>query len=86
MSGYPDNVRPNMKEGYWVLLHREHYELPFSRRDSHLLAVRVGANGKIDEKMTGPKSMRPTEIMERNNGKLYLGSVELPFVGVVKRN
>ncbi|XP_047054144.1 protein STRICTOSIDINE SYNTHASE-LIKE 10-like [Lolium rigidum] len=84
LPGYPDNVRPSNKGGYWVALHREKNELPFGR-DSHLLAVRVGSNGKILEEMRGPKSVRPTEIMERNNGKIYMGSVELPYVSVVKR-
>ncbi|XBI75475.1 hypothetical protein VPH35_068856 [Triticum aestivum] len=74
LPGYPDNVRPTGKEN----------ELPFGR-DSHLLAVRVGAHGKIVEQMRGSKKVRPTEIMERDDGKLYLGSVELPYVGVVKR-
>uniref|UniRef100_M8D4U6 Strictosidine synthase 1 n=1 Tax=Aegilops tauschii TaxID=37682 RepID=M8D4U6_AEGTA len=81
LPGYPDNVRPDRKGGYWVALHRERNELPFGR-DSHLLAVRVAADGKIVEEMRGPKKVRPTEIMERDDGKLYLGSVELPYVGV----
>ncbi|XP_048546864.1 protein STRICTOSIDINE SYNTHASE-LIKE 10-like [Triticum urartu] len=84
LPGYPDNVRPDRKGGYWVALHRERNELPFGR-DSHLLAVRVAADGKIVEEMRGPKKVRPTEIMERDDGKLYLGSVELPYVGIVKR-
>ncbi|KAK1561325.1 hypothetical protein QYE76_017911 [Lolium multiflorum] len=84
LPGYPDNVRPDRRGGYWVALHREKNELPFGR-DSHLLAVRVGANGKILEEMRGPKSVRPTEIMERDNGKFYMGSVELPYVSVVTR-
>ncbi|XP_073351863.1 protein STRICTOSIDINE SYNTHASE-LIKE 10-like [Aegilops tauschii subsp. strangulata] len=84
LPGYPDNVRPDTKGGYWVALHREKNELPFGR-DSHRLAVRVGNDGKIVEEMRGPKKVRPTEIMERANGKIYLGSVELPYVGVVKR-
>ncbi|KAM3336004.1 hypothetical protein ACQJBY_030149 [Aegilops geniculata] len=84
LPGYPDNVRPDMKGGYWVALHREKNELPFGR-DSHRLAVRVGNDGKIVEEMRGSKKVRPTEIMERSNGKIYLGSVELPYVGVVKR-
>jgi hypothetical protein len=67
-----------------VALHREKNELLFGR-DSHLLAVRVGANGKILEEMRGPKSVRSTEIMERDNGKFYMGSVELPYVSVVTR-
>ncbi|VAI69751.1 unnamed protein product [Triticum turgidum subsp. durum] len=84
LPGYPDNVRPDRKGGYWVALHRERNELPFGR-DSHLLAVRVAADGKIVEEMRGPKKVRPTEIMERDDGKLYLGSVELPYVGVVEK-
>ncbi|KAI5001898.1 hypothetical protein ZWY2020_026548 [Hordeum vulgare] len=84
LPGYPDNVRPDTKGGYWVALHREKNELPFGR-GSHRLAVRVGNDGRIVEEMRGSKMVRPTEIMERSNGKIYLGSVELPYVGVVKR-
>lgn len=36
------------------------------------------------EEMRGSKKVRPTKVMERSNGKMYLGSVELPYVGVVK--
>ncbi|KQK21164.1 hypothetical protein BRADI_1g59053v3 [Brachypodium distachyon] len=77
LPGYPDNVRQDSRGGYWVALHREKNELSFGF-DSHLLAVRVGPNGKVLEEMRGPKSVRPTEIMERGNGKYYMGSVELP--------
>ena len=77
-------VRPDRKGGYWVALHRERNELPFGR-DSHLLAVRVAADAKIVDEVRGPKKVRPSEIMERDDGKLYFGSVELPYVGVVKR-
>ncbi|XP_003561520.1 protein STRICTOSIDINE SYNTHASE-LIKE 10 [Brachypodium distachyon] len=82
LPGYPDNVRRDRRGGYWVALHREKNELPFEF-GSHLLAVRVGPNGKVLEEMRGPKSVRPTEINERGNGKYYMGSVELPYVGVV---
>ncbi|KQJ86547.1 protein STRICTOSIDINE SYNTHASE-LIKE 3 [Brachypodium distachyon] len=84
LPGYPDNVRPDGRGGYWVALHREKNELPFGV-DSHLLAVRIGADGMILEEMKGPKSVRPTEIMERKAGRLFMGSVELPYVSVVKR-
>jgi hypothetical protein len=40
-----DGLRPDQKGGYWVALHREKYELPFGP-DSHLLAIRIGANGE----------------------------------------
>ncbi|XP_073351851.1 protein STRICTOSIDINE SYNTHASE-LIKE 3-like [Aegilops tauschii subsp. strangulata] len=56
LPGYPDNVRPDTKGGYWVALHREKNELPFGR-DSHRLAVRVGNDAKIVEEMRGPKKL-----------------------------
>jgi len=33
--------------------------------------------------MRGPKGIRPTEVVEREGGKLYMGSVELPYVAIV---
>uniref|UniRef100_A0A0E0AC11 Strictosidine synthase conserved region domain-containing protein n=1 Tax=Oryza glumipatula TaxID=40148 RepID=A0A0E0AC11_9ORYZ len=78
LPGYPDG-----KGGYWIALHREKYELPFGP-DSHLVAMRVSAGGKLVQQMRGPKSLRPTEVMERKDGKIYMGNVELPYVGVVK--
>uniref|UniRef100_A0A0E0LLV3 Strictosidine synthase conserved region domain-containing protein n=1 Tax=Oryza punctata TaxID=4537 RepID=A0A0E0LLV3_ORYPU len=83
LPGYPDNVRPDGKGGYWVALHREKTESPYGS-DSHLLAVRVGRNGNIVQQLRGPKNVRPTEVIERGGGKLYLGSVELGHVAVVK--
>ncbi|KAF8730185.1 hypothetical protein HU200_017158 [Digitaria exilis] len=81
LPGYPDNVRTDLKGGFWVALHREKLELPFGY--NHLLAVRINANGKMVEFMRGPKSVRPTEVMEREGGKLYMDSVELPYVAIV---
>ncbi|RLM60852.1 protein STRICTOSIDINE SYNTHASE-LIKE 10-like [Panicum miliaceum] len=83
LPGYPDNVRPDGKGGYWVALHREKYELPFGS-DSHLVAIRIGANGEKLQEMRGPKDVRPTEAVEREDGKIYLGSVELSYVSIVK--
>ncbi|CAO2203145.1 unnamed protein product [Urochloa humidicola] len=82
LPGYPDNVRGDGKGGFWVALHREKMELPFGQ-DSHLLAVRINTDGQVIQVMRGPKSVRPTEVMEREGGKLYMGSVELPYVAVV---
>ncbi|KAF8730181.1 hypothetical protein HU200_017153 [Digitaria exilis] len=82
LPGYPDNVRADGKGGFWVALHREKMELPFGP-DVHLLAVRINADGRVIQMMKGPKSVRPTEVMEREGGKLYMGSVELPYVAVV---
>uniref|UniRef100_A0A0D9WSB6 Uncharacterized protein n=1 Tax=Leersia perrieri TaxID=77586 RepID=A0A0D9WSB6_9ORYZ len=83
LPGYPDNVRPDGRGGYWVALHRERFELPFGL-DSHRVAMRISAGGKVVQEMRGPKSVRPTEIMERKDGKIYMGSVELPYVEVIK--
>ena len=84
LPGYPDNVRADGRGGFWVALHREKMELPFGP-DSHLLAVRVGADGQVLQVMRGPKSVRPTEVVEREGGELYLGCVELlPYVAVVR--
>jgi sugar lactone lactonase YvrE len=82
LPGYPDNVRADGKGGFWVALHREKMELPFGP-DNHLLAVRINADGKVVQVMRGPKSVRPTEVVEREGDKLYMGSVELPYVAVV---
>ncbi|KAK8450657.1 hypothetical protein SEVIR_6G069100v4 [Setaria viridis] len=83
LPGYPDNVRPDGKGGYWVALHREKYELPFGK-DSHLVAIRIGSEGEKLQEMRGPKDVRPTEVVEREDGKIYLGSVELSYVSMVK--
>ncbi|KAF8660131.1 hypothetical protein HU200_057689 [Digitaria exilis] len=82
LPGYPDNVRPDGKGGYWVALNREKYELPFGL-DRHLLAIRIGAGGEKLEEMKGRKNMRPAEVVEREGGKIYLGSIELSYVGIV---
>ncbi|GJN10257.1 hypothetical protein PR202_ga28336 [Eleusine coracana subsp. coracana] len=83
LPGYPDNIRPDQKGGYWVALHREKNESP-SGEDSHLLAIRIGANGQKLQDMRGSKNVRPTEAVEREDGTIYLGSVELPYIGIIK--
>ncbi|RCV22179.1 hypothetical protein SETIT_4G199900v2 [Setaria italica] len=74
LPGYPDNVRPDKNGGYWIALHREKDEFPFGV-NKHLVAIRIGAQGEKLQEMTGPKNVRPTEVVERDNGKIYLGSV-----------
>jgi sugar lactone lactonase YvrE len=84
LPGYPDNVRPDGNGGYWVALHREKNELPYPLGgNKHLVAIKIGANGEKLQEMTGPKNVRPTEAVERQDGKIYLGSVELSYVGIV---
>uniref|UniRef100_J3MLS4 Strictosidine synthase conserved region domain-containing protein n=2 Tax=Oryza brachyantha TaxID=4533 RepID=J3MLS4_ORYBR len=83
LPGYPDNVRADGKGGYWVALNREKSESPYGSED-HVIAVRVSRSGKVVEKLRGPKNVRPSEVIERDGGKLYLGSVELNRVSIVK--
>ncbi|XP_066379087.1 protein STRICTOSIDINE SYNTHASE-LIKE 10-like [Miscanthus floridulus] len=84
LPGYPDNVRPDGNGGYWVALHREKNELPYPLgANKHLVAIRIGAQGEKLQEMTGPKNVRPTEAVERQDGKIYLGSVELSYVSIV---
>ncbi|KAL6603752.1 hypothetical protein ACP70R_044113 [Stipagrostis hirtigluma subsp. patula] len=82
LVGYPDNVRPDGKSGYWIALNREKVEFPFGL-DTHVIAVKVGAEGDKLQEMRGPKDVRPSELLEREDGKIYMGSVELPYVGIV---
>ncbi|XBJ01429.1 hypothetical protein VPH35_021082 [Triticum aestivum] len=76
LPGYPDNLRPDKKGGYWVALHHR-----------YLLALRIGADGKIIEEMRGPKAkgMRPAEVVEWTRGRLFVGSVELSYVAMATR-
>ncbi|KAG2607070.1 hypothetical protein PVAP13_4NG187400 [Panicum virgatum] len=82
LPGYPDNVRPDRKGGCWVALHREKYEFP-SGENKHFVAIRIDAEGEKLQEMKGPKNVRPTELVERGDGKIYMGSVELTYVGII---
>ena len=72
LPGYPDNARADGRGGFWVALHREKMELPFGP-NSHLLAVRVGADWQVLQVMREPKSVRPTEVVEREGGQAVHG-------------
>uniref|UniRef100_A0A0D9WZZ7 Uncharacterized protein n=1 Tax=Leersia perrieri TaxID=77586 RepID=A0A0D9WZZ7_9ORYZ len=52
--------------------------------DNHLLTVKFGRNRKIVQQPWGPKNVRPTEVIERDGSKLYMCSVQLSHVAVVK--
>ncbi|CAL5014020.1 unnamed protein product [Urochloa decumbens] len=82
LPGYPDNVRPDGKGDYWVALNREKFESPHGF-DRHLLAVKIGADCKRLQEMKGPKNVRPAEVVERDDGKIYFGSIELSYVGII---
>jgi hypothetical protein len=46
LAGLPDNAILDRRGSYWMVLHGEKNKRPFDV-NNHLLAIRVGANGKI---------------------------------------
>ncbi|CAN6338153.1 unnamed protein product [Urochloa humidicola] len=78
LPGYADNVRRDARGGYWFALNREDIN---STSPEHLVGVRVDANGGKHEVVTAPKGVTLSDISEKS-GKLWLGSVELDYVGL----
>ncbi|XP_062208678.1 protein STRICTOSIDINE SYNTHASE-LIKE 10-like [Phragmites australis] len=84
LPGYPDNVRRDNKGGYWVALNQEKQRLdatPATAPAKHLVGVRLNADGVEVEELTAAKGVTLSDVAERN-GQLWLGSVELEYVGL----
>jgi sugar lactone lactonase YvrE len=85
LPGYPDNVRRDGKGGYWVALNQEKQRLDATSATApvkHLVGVRLDAHGVEVEELTAAKGVTLSDVAERR-GKLWLGSVELEYVGLV---
>ena len=82
LPGYPDNVRRDGQNGYWVALNQERTRLNATVPVKHLVGVRLNSDGTEVEELTAAKGVTLSEVVERD-GKLWLGSVELDYVGVV---
>ncbi|OEL14886.1 Protein STRICTOSIDINE SYNTHASE-LIKE 10 [Dichanthelium oligosanthes] len=85
LPGYPDNVRRDGKGGYWVALNQEKQRLdatPATAPVKHLVGVRLDADGVETEELTAAKGVTLSDVAERK-GQLWLGSVELEYVGLV---
>ncbi|CAD6335981.1 unnamed protein product [Miscanthus lutarioriparius] len=85
LPGYPDNVRRDGKGGYWVALNQEKQWLdaaPATAPAKHLAGVRLDAHGVEVEELTAAKGVTLSDVAERR-GKLWLGSVELEYIGLV---
>ncbi|CAL5093837.1 unnamed protein product [Urochloa decumbens] len=78
LPGYADNVRRDARGGYWFALNRESIN---ATSPEHLVGVRVDADGGEHEVVTAPKGITLSDISEKS-GKLWLGSVELDYVGL----
>ncbi|CAM0952488.1 unnamed protein product [Alopecurus aequalis] len=85
LPGYPDNVRRDGKGGYWVALNQEKGRPAGAATAApvkHLVGVRLDGNGVQVEELTAAKGVTLSEVTQRN-GTLWLGSVELDYVGIV---
>ncbi|PAN20274.1 hypothetical protein PAHAL_3G397300 [Panicum hallii] len=78
LPGYPDNIRRDARGGYWFALNREKID---ATDPDHLVGVRVDAKGGEHEVITAPKGVTLSDVAEKD-GKLWLGSVELNYVGL----
>ncbi|KAJ1281502.1 hypothetical protein BS78_04G310900 [Paspalum vaginatum] len=83
LPGYADNIRRDARGGYWVALNRE--KIDAKPPVKHLVGVRLDAAGAEHEDIVGPKGITLSDVAEKD-GKLWLGSVELGYVGVVNYN
>ncbi|KAG8054530.1 hypothetical protein GUJ93_ZPchr0001g33041 [Zizania palustris] len=84
LPGYPDNVRRDAKGGYWVALNQENFRLNATAAApiKHLVGVRINGDGVEVEELTAAKGVTLSEVTEKD-GNLWLGSVELDYVGLV---
>uniref|UniRef100_A0A0D9V4K7 Strictosidine synthase conserved region domain-containing protein n=1 Tax=Leersia perrieri TaxID=77586 RepID=A0A0D9V4K7_9ORYZ len=81
LPGYPDNVRRDGKGGYWVALNQEKMRLDAAPPAKHLVGVRLNHNGMEVDELTAAKGVTLSEVAEQK-GKLWLGSVELDYIGM----
>ncbi|PHU12532.1 Protein STRICTOSIDINE SYNTHASE-LIKE 10 [Capsicum chinense] len=91
LPGLPDNIRINSKGEFWVAL--QGISSIFSSSDSELLgegqqlypmAVKLSEEGRVLEVLEDVegKTLRSISEVEEKDGKLWLGSVVMPFLRV----
>uniref|UniRef100_A0A0D9WFP5 Strictosidine synthase conserved region domain-containing protein n=1 Tax=Leersia perrieri TaxID=77586 RepID=A0A0D9WFP5_9ORYZ len=85
LPGYPDNVRLDGKGGYWVALNQERMRLGAAPAAKHLVGVRLDRDGVEVEELTAAKGVTLSEVAEQK-GRLWLGSVELDYIGMSDTN
>ncbi|AET00433.1 putative strictosidine synthase transcription factor WD40-like family [Medicago truncatula] len=67
LPGYPDNIRRNSDGQFWVALHNA--------------AIKLSDEGEILEIVEG-KTMRYVSEADEKDGKLLIGSVLMPYIGI----
>ena len=82
LPGYPDNVRRDTRGGYWVALNQEKARLDATAPPmKHQVGVRLAVDGAAVEELTAAKGVTLSDVSEKD-GQLWLGSVELDYVGL----
>lgn len=85
LPGYPDNVRRDGENGYWVALNQEKTHVNATAPVKHLVGVWLNRDGVEVEELTAAKGVTLSEVTTRDNN-LWLGSVELDYVGIIARS
>ncbi|KAL6593705.1 hypothetical protein ACP70R_048606 [Stipagrostis hirtigluma subsp. patula] len=84
LPGYPDNIRRDARGGFWVALNQEKARLNAPAAPvKHLVGVRLTVDGVEVEELTAAKGVTLSDVSEKD-GQLWLGSVELNYVGLVQ--
>ncbi|KAF7805770.1 protein STRICTOSIDINE SYNTHASE-LIKE 3-like [Senna tora] len=85
LPGFPDNVRVNENGDFWVALHCRRYMYSYINGwRLHALAVKYSPEGKLLQILEDSqgKVVRAISEVEEKDGKLWMGSVLMPFVAV----
>ncbi|GJM98138.1 hypothetical protein PR202_ga15118 [Eleusine coracana subsp. coracana] len=90
LPGYPDNVRRDNNGGYWFALNQEkvgfnpktHEVTPPPPGTPHLVGIQINSNGTELAVLTAPKGVTLSDVAVRNGMQMWLGSVELDYVGL----
>ncbi|EOA24346.1 hypothetical protein CARUB_v10017585mg [Capsella rubella] len=79
LPGYPDNIRRNSNGEFWVAIN---YSI-FNGERPHTKAVKLSESGEVLEVLEDKgKRLRYISEVEEKDGKLWIGSSVMPFVGV----
>ncbi|EER96671.1 protein STRICTOSIDINE SYNTHASE-LIKE 10 [Sorghum bicolor] len=85
LPGYPDNLRADGRGGYWVALSNGVAAAGGGGEEAApTVAVRVSREGNVTEALDGFSFVSVSEVAERG-GALWVGSVDTPYAGALKR-
>ncbi|PKA67289.1 Strictosidine synthase 1 [Apostasia shenzhenica] len=84
LPGYPDNIKRNDKGEFWVGINREKIRLDGSLVSAGVApaAIKLSGDGRVLEVLDA-RIMSPLSEVLETNGTFWLGSVDLPFLGVL---